>query len=436
MLQECSENCGWIAAVVAALAYGSFGVPIKSKTSSRLDIDPLVMQTYKTVTCFLTCWLVVGLGEPIRFTPWGIVSGLFWVPGATCGIFGIRNAGLAVAVGTWSSIIVVVSFAWGILVFKEGVKHAGSAACAICLLISGLLGMARYSSPSKNSHPTQTTPTDKLQTSEHESKDIEIDDFAEEAVSKRKRVTSQRSMIAGVPGDGIDGNNKTTVVEETTTSAATAAALTSSEMYPLEMEPLVEGKSKLKEGAKDPHDVLIVLFRGRLPLTRRQAGILGAVINGAWGGTNLIPMHYAHKDGFGGANYLISFATGSMLVTIVCWMIRWAYVYFAAGGSLSVMDSYRSLPAFHFRQMWIPGFLAGTLYSIGNFCSILAVTYLGQGVGYSFCQSAMLVSGLWGIFYFGEIKGKEIICKWIMSALVTIAGMIWLSYEHESSASH
>jgi hypothetical protein len=30
--------------MAAAFAFGSFGVPVKSKVASRLDIDPLVMQ--------------------------------------------------------------------------------------------------------------------------------------------------------------------------------------------------------------------------------------------------------------------------------------------------------------------------------------------------------------------------------------------------------
>ena len=78
--------------------------------------------------CFLTCWLIIPLGgEPFRFTPWGIVSGLFWVPGGWAGIFAIRSAGLAVAKGTWSSVIVLTSFAWGIFVFEEHVKTKAGA---------------------------------------------------------------------------------------------------------------------------------------------------------------------------------------------------------------------------------------------------------------------------------------------------------------------
>lgn len=52
------------------------------------------------------------------------------------------------------------------------------------------------------------------------------------------------------------------------------------------------------------------------------------------------------------------------------------------------------------------------MYCTGLFSTILSITYLGQGVGNSLCQLSMLVSGLWGVFYFEEIKGFEMISKW------------------------
>ena len=68
------EMCGWIAAFIGMLAFGSFGVPVKSKVAQSLDIDPLVMQSYKTGMCFITSWLFLLIrGETVTFTPWGIV---------------------------------------------------------------------------------------------------------------------------------------------------------------------------------------------------------------------------------------------------------------------------------------------------------------------------------------------------------------------------
>lgn len=118
MVANC-DVCGWLAAIGGMLAFGTFGVPIKSKAARSVDIgeitkwqnalcivfwgvvvgckahdffssfppcfrrqfelsDPLVMQTYKTTMCFLTSWIVLAFGEELTFTPWGIVSGLFW----------------------------------------------------------------------------------------------------------------------------------------------------------------------------------------------------------------------------------------------------------------------------------------------------------------------------------------------------------------------
>jgi hypothetical protein len=104
------------------------------------------MQSYKTLMCLLTSWLVL-LWEPFSYTPWGIVSGLFWVPGGVATVFAIKNAGLAIAIGVGGSCIVLVSFTWGILVFGEHVHSRIQACMAVALMLIGLVGMAYYSAP-------------------------------------------------------------------------------------------------------------------------------------------------------------------------------------------------------------------------------------------------------------------------------------------------
>lgn len=96
-LDGCTDACGWVFAFVAALAYGSYGVPIKH--TKHIDAHPFVFQSYKTIVMFVTCWCVKFLGEDISFTRWGLLSGFMWVCGGVGGIYGIRLAGLAIAVG-------------------------------------------------------------------------------------------------------------------------------------------------------------------------------------------------------------------------------------------------------------------------------------------------------------------------------------------------
>lgn len=53
--------------------------------------------------------------------------------------------------------------------------------------------------------------------------------------------------------------------------------------------------------------------------------------------------------------------------------------------------------------------------------------YLNQ-VGYSASQAALLISGAWGILFYSEVTNTRTILKWIISALVTISGILLLGY--------
>ena len=107
--------------------------------------------------------------------------------------------------------------------------------------------------------------------------------------------------------------------------------------------------------------------------------------------------------------------------------MRAAYHYSRKG---SIVDALHQLPSFHVQTMFVPGCTAGLLWSLGNMASIVSVTILGQSIGYSVVQSAMLVSGIWGIFYYHEVKGTRNIQLWFAFAIITIVGIIWLGHEH------
>ena len=123
LCQGTGDTCGWAAALISTLAFGSFAVPIKSPTCAptcaptcvQLQIDPMFFQTYKTFMCLITSFALILLLDPphkndptytnpnLVFSPWGIVSGLFWVPGGVAAVYAVQNAGLAVSQGVWSS---------------------------------------------------------------------------------------------------------------------------------------------------------------------------------------------------------------------------------------------------------------------------------------------------------------------------------------------
>jgi hypothetical protein len=265
-LDKCTDACGYAAAIAAAVCLGSFGVPAKSKVVTRLDADPLVIQTYKSTMAFLTCWLVLLLGEPVKFTSWGIVSGIFWVPGGAAGIYAIRNAGLAIAVGTWSSIIVLTSFFWGIGVFEEHV-HSELGACGACLtLVVGLIGMAKYSVPPskiQENDQRKDSTTDDQTTRVHAANDLNVD------INKR---SLSRKVTKGKSDTASDDNQ---------TSLSSLSRSAHLEMETLLLPDEYDDVDRVETQEKKKSISII----GEITLTKRQMGILAAIFNGLWGGT-------------------------------------------------------------------------------------------------------------------------------------------------------
>lgn len=393
----CNDSCGWAAAVISCLAFGSFGVPIKGAAANSVDIDPLVFQSYKTFMCFLTSWLVLLLGQELTYTPWGIVSGLFWVPGGVAAIYAIRSAGLGVSLGIGSTFIVLVSFTWGIFIFHEGVRTILGASIAIFFMVVGLWGMSYYSSPEQAHSEEESTVGRASSVTRSESEGRHLEKYQEVETDEADDSPYQSKLVDDIIAD--DESSQRTM----------------SSGNPLELST-----------RKDSERRDTVNLWG-YKICRRRLGLAGAVFNGVWGGSIMVPMHYSKRN-TGGLGYVISFAIGASIVTLFLWVLRYCYHVVRTG---SFTRAYRSLPSFHIRVMWLPGGIAGTLWSIGNLCSIISVQYLGEAVGYSVTQAAMLTSGLWGIFYFKEVEGCLPISKWFLSASITVAGILLLSYEHQ-----
>lgn len=240
----------------------------------------------------LTSWLVLLLGQEFTFTKWGIVSGLFWVPGGAFNIFAIRNAGLAISQGIVASSIVMVSFVWGNLVFREPVKSQMAAYFAVWLIMAGLYGMSYFS-------------TAETLSSESSSNDLHRTD--EEKEEEQQDLMQKRS-------DSFDND----------------ASITEPLEIQQQQQPIGNRRS--------------ILILGKT-YSRRNLGLLSALMCGLWGGSCLVPMHYSTGD-TNGLGYVISFSIGALLVTIMLWILRYLHQLFKLG---SVREAYAVLPSFHFR---------------------------------------------------------------------------------------
>lgn len=263
--------------------------------------------------------------------------------------------------------MILVNFMFGIIIFKEPVHDLGGTLASFVLLALGLVGMSRYSAP------PPSNDTEKMTQKEEEL----------EAQPMTKDNSSNSCNSSGV----VKPARRITAHDDPNAPNATICGIT---------------------------------------LTNRQCGIAGAVINGAFTGCSLVPLHYAKEQGFGGERYILSIACGAMISNIIIWIL-FLLVRSIQAGSLTAGS--QSMPEWHFAALWKPGILAGVFLAIAMFASIFSVTYLGQGVGNSLVQAKILVSGLWGILWFREINGVERVSKWFLSAFITIGAIVWLSME-------
>lgn len=386
LFDGCSDSCGWVAAAVAALAYGSFGVPIKETVN--IDVHPLILQSYKTVTMFALSWCVLWMGVTVAWTPWGIVSGFMWVLGGTGGIYAIRCAGMAVAVGTWASVMILVNFVCGILLFHEPVASLYETIGAFILLTLGLIGMSHYSAPQvKEKAEDLLREEDIEKTTTATTTATTIGLGSNSSLSGLLENQAEQSALYGGAANltGGDGNEKmlqsafVTMSSEDTASShgtpSTAAIMVAGPLSPADQNNMIH-------------------FCG-IWWTKRAAGIAGAVFNGLMTGSSLIPLHYAKAQGFGGANYMLSFASGALLTNILIWVAFYFYEYSTTVPRNFAGSRWRqacqNMPLWHLRQLWLPGFAAGVLLTIAMFGTFLSVTYLGQGVGNSIIQSKILI---------------------------------------------
>eukprot|EP00978_Attheya_sp_CCMP212_P045061 scaffold332459_cov46-Attheya_sp.AAC.2 len=244
---SCTQSCGWTAAFVGCLAMGSFAVPMKGRAATSVDVDPLVFQTYKTSMCLATCWMVLLLG-------------FFWVTGGTGGIYGVRNAGLAVSVGIWSGLTVLISFIWGLFIFDEPVKSLEKTFFGAILMISGLIGMSYFSSPSG---PHRSSVAHTLINND----EVESLAFTDDL--------SQNLLASPDDESQVEACAKPCTIQEGTE------------------------RDDGFENLDNQTDDMDITDRGQIVsilgfnISRRHLGLLGAATDGIMGGSSLVPMHYS-----------------------------------------------------------------------------------------------------------------------------------------------
>ena len=92
----------------------------------------------------------------------------------------------------------------------------------------------------------------------------------------------------------------------------------------------------------------------------------------------------------------------------------------------------RPRPRVHWRVMRAPGSIAGLCWAVANFFGTAAASRSGNAIVMAQMLVIQLVtSGLWGILYYRELRGRAV-WVWGACAVWTIAAMVLLGMEKGS----
>jgi len=138
-----------------------------------------------------------------------------------------------------------------------------------------------------------------------------------------------------------------------------------------------------------------------------KRGVVWALFVGLSGGSILAPLHYVPPSQQG-LVFLPSFGIGAMLTAPLAYCL---HAFFSS-----------EKPNFHVKEASGTGLLSGLLWNIGNLLSIIGIAAIGYGVAYPIFQCAILVSGVWGIYVFHEIRETGTIVVFWVGGVILVAG--------------
>jgi len=127
------EAVGFTGALLSIIFWGTYFVPMKKIKY----FDPFYYQFLMCISIFLTGIFLSVLFHAMVISIYGIISGIIWTIGNTFSIFAVRYSGLAKSSPVWMSTVVLVSFAWGVIYFRENL-NLNYSIFGILLMIIGI----------------------------------------------------------------------------------------------------------------------------------------------------------------------------------------------------------------------------------------------------------------------------------------------------------
>lgn len=366
-----STAVAFLAAFLSAVCNGSFAAMSKVVPAQH----PFVFNAWLGVGVLLSSLLHAGLimpyadAEPLfdfQFDVRSALSGCLLGLATLFSFLAIPRVGLATGQGVWGGTAVTVSFLWGVLgpsPIGSAPKSAAWSAVGVGLIVVGILGI------------------------------VLLDGIA------------RRLGLAEPPQAEEGPNGEYRKLDDAEAGLLAAAAGASPNIGATVLPGSPSGGSA---GASD------AAARG----SSWTSGMVFALLVGLSGGSILVP---AKLSALTGVAVLPSLGLGACLTTAAPPLYLWV------SGSEQLRREPKAAPRSWWADAW-PGVVAGAIWNAGNALQIFA---MDAGVSFAIVQpilqTGLVVSGVYGIFLFGEIRGRGKIALFFAAAAVVLVGAAVLS---------
>ena len=142
-----SATIGFLGALVAIILWGTYFVPMKKVK----DFDPFYYQLLMCNSIFLSSLVLAILLNAASISIFGFISGIMWTIGNVLSVFAVKYSGLAKSAPIWMSSVIMTSFFWGVIYFKEALSSISYGLAGILLLIIGIASISSITGGSNKS---------------------------------------------------------------------------------------------------------------------------------------------------------------------------------------------------------------------------------------------------------------------------------------------
>jgi drug/metabolite transporter (DMT)-like permease len=381
---------GSIAVIVGIIFFGTQAVFVKSKQIIEARVDPFLVVCYFSVGVFFCGALLAlvmssaGLEGGFAWTIDGLYASLVYAPGNILLLWSARTIGVGLCTGVVSSTASVTGFFTGVFILDNPVSSWAKALVGLALLILGAIGMSLTRVPSVQQRLAPELFEDAVNETEGQPYKL-MDDASLQGMEMEDASLRKASLIENRPSDVFAHPKNPS------------------------MRPSHGGHRQMSIRCSEFEAVGKVQEFHSAGLIR---GLATSAAAGAFLGCQGVPLT---NDAGVPLRDAATFMMMQLLWTVVLLvpLLRIKYTETIARGEHWNWHRETALGS---------AMAGGVCFSIAFGGQLFAILALTASVGLPLTQLNLVVAGMWGTFYYGELKGRVLIACFFFAAAIAVAG--------------